>query len=57
VSGRDEDDQPYWIEWENLEAVPPSGILQELFDGISDRGLRAEFTLVTGPHGVVHLQC
>ena len=41
----DEDDNPYWIEWESAEVVPPSGILQELFDGISDRGLRAEFAL------------
>lgn len=41
----DEDDQPHWIEWSSVEAVPASGILQQLFDGISDRGLRAEFAL------------
>ena len=40
-----EDDEPYWIEWESDEAVPASGILAQLFEGISDRGLRAEFAL------------
>jgi hypothetical protein len=41
----DENDQPYWIEWSSEEAVPASGILQQLFDGISGRGLRADFAL------------
>jgi hypothetical protein len=41
----DEDGEPYRIEWESAEAVPASGILQKLFNGIRDRGLRAEFAL------------
>jgi hypothetical protein len=40
-----EDDEPCWIEWESAEAVPASSILQELFEGSSDRGLPAEVTL------------
>lgn len=40
-----EDEQPYWIEWASGEAVPASGILHQLFDGISHRELRPEFAL------------
>jgi hypothetical protein len=43
----DEDEGPY-IEWESDEAVPASAILQQLFEGISDRGLRPEFALEAG---------
>ena len=40
----DEDDGPY-REWESAEAVPALGILDQLFEGIRDRELRAEFAL------------
>lgn len=40
-----DDEEPNWIEWESAEAVAPPCIFAELLEGISERGLRAEFAL------------